>query len=145
MIWLILALQMATLGGLAWRWWRARRALVSAAEPSDDEMEAQAFLATTVERFLHELQDSADRATRQLREQTGALEALLSQADDRLARLPDARPVAAGAAAPRGAAPGWPEQAHALATEGLAVRQIARRLGRGETEIRLVLSESHAS
>lgn len=149
MIWVLLVSQVIIGAGLLALWWRARAA--PAAERgylSEEEAQAEAFLATTVERLLHDLEDSADRATERLNDQMESLQTLLGQADERLAKLPGAftaGPVAIEGAAIARAGPSraaWTDQVLTLAREGLAPLQIAREVGRGETEVRLVLTQA---
>lgn len=152
MVWILLILQVCTAAGLAYYAWQTvlarRRAAAGAAGATTEEAaEAEAFLTHTIEQLLQDLQASADQATTQLLEQTGQLERLLSAADARLAQWPavEAR-LAVGAAGPvppaSAAVTVWTARVAPLADEGLAPREIARRLARSETEIRLVLART---
>ena len=141
MIWFLLFLQAVTAAGLLALYWRSRRP-AEVSEGSEEEAEAEAFLANTVERLLQDLRESAERATSGLSEQMQALEALLAKADDRLARLPVTDFTRDGSepttvTSTIGAA--WTEEVIELASGGLAPLQIAKQIGRGETEVRLVL------
>lgn len=154
MIWLLLVLQLATAAGLILLAGRLRRR--GRGNPlSEEEAQAEAFLAATVERFLRDLQESASRATVTLQTQAEALQALLAQADERLAATP---PPAAAVPAPErrpakrvraaagasGQHSGWPQRARELSESGLPPLQIAKRIGRGEEEVRLVLATAQA-
>ena len=115
---------------------------------SEEEAEAEAYLTNTVERLLQDLQQSADRATAGLAAQRAALEALLSQAEPlqrSWAAAEPTEPAGGGAPDPVGvpeARPvsGWVGEVVQLAGEGLAPIEIARRVGRGEVEVRLALT-----
>ncbi len=139
MVWFLLTLQIATGAALVALYWRTRPHSPSR-QLSEDEADAEAFLATTVERLLRELQDSADRATTGLSEQRRALEALLSQADARMARLPQGS--GAGELPAAGPRAEWTQHVVELAASGLPPLQIAKQVGRGETEVRLALAGS---
>ncbi len=146
MIWVLFFLQAVTAAGLLTVYWRSRRR-DEAGPISEEEAEAEAFLANTVERLLGDLRESAERATTGLNEQMRALEALLAKADDRLARLPltdltggPARlSVGEPAEGPATVGATWTTEVIDLASGGLAPLQIAKQIGRGETEVRLVL------
>ncbi len=155
---LLLALHVLTAAGLIYLYWRMRRRPASG-YGSEEEAQAEAFLANTVERLLHDLQESAQRATAGLSQQTEALEALMSEAETRVVRPPERGAEAGGAEAPLRRTGGaeaplrrtgggallraaWTLDALDLARQGLPPLQIARRVGRGETEVQLVLTSA---
>lgn len=146
MIWILFFLQAITATGLLAVYLRSRRQ-EEVGQISEEEAEAEAFLANTVERLLGDLRESAERATTGLNEQMRALEALLAKADDRLARLPltdltgDLAHLSVSEPADGAPTVGatWTAEVIDLASGGLAPLQIARQIGRGETEVRLVL------
>lgn len=146
MIWVLFFLQAVTAAGLLTVYWRSRRR-DEVSPISEEEAEAEAFLANTVERLLGDLRESAERATTGLNEQMRALETLLAKADDRLARLPltdltgdlARLNVSEPAEGPATIGATWTAEVIDLASGGLAPLQIAKQIGRGETEVRLVL------
>ena len=146
MIWFLLILQLITLSSLVILYRRTRSTETS--EMAEEEAQAEAFLAGTIERLLQELQTSADRASAGLTTQIGALETLLAEADEKLARLPATRrskrassgaTLAATSTTPSHRAD-WAQDAITLANGGLSPREIARKLERGEREIRLAIA-----
>ncbi len=144
MIWLLLGLEILLALGLLALAWRGRRATVHGIL-SEEEAQAEAFLAATVEQLLRDLQESANRTTLRLSTQTEALEALLREADSRVAperssarrtrkrARKDEPPAAATPAA-------WTQQARTLSESGLGPLQIAKEMGRGTEEVRLALA-----
>ena len=143
----IIVLQLAMLAGVIALF---RRTAGGTMTLSEEEAEAEAYLTHTVERLLQDLQQSADRATAGLAAQQAALEAIVSDATpahassalrESASREPSLPPAAGAPIAPtRATAAFWVDDARHLSREGMTTNQIARRIGRGEAEVRLALA-----
>lgn len=142
MLLFLLFTQILTLAGLAYCF-----ALIRRGTARGSEAELERLVTVGVEDLLQELQESADKAIRDLARQKATLQKLLREADKRIQLIPDEEEQPVARARRKGKLPparpqGWQEEAVQLAREGMSPHAIARQLRAGVEEVRIVLARA---